>query len=285
MLVSVVLAACQIPVASDTASTSKSLQPIARSATTPSAPSASGVAMPRGDLPGWKQVFADDFVTDTPVGGFPTAAAYQGRWNVYPDGTPDTAGQNGAKSRYYPSKVVSVQAGILRCNLHTVNGTPMGAALLPVLPGTSTAYQGQLYGKFTIRFRADPLVGFKTAWLLWPDSGTWPRDGEIDFPEGDLSGTIGAFMHRQDGTSGGDQDGFGTTVTYTAWHTASIEWTPEKVDFILDDRSIGSSTGRIPNTPMHWVIQTESSLDLSPAASTSGAVQIDWVAVYSYLQA
>ncbi|WP_239346657.1 glycoside hydrolase family 16 protein [Frankia sp. CIT1] len=240
--------------------------------------------MPRGDLPGWKQIFTEDFVTDTPVGSFPSAAPYQGRWNAYPDGTLDTAGKNGAKSYYYPSKVLSVQNGVLDYNLHTANGTPMGAALIPVLPGSSTAYQGQLYGKFTIRFRADPLVGFKTAWLLWPDSGAWPRDGEIDFPEGDLSGSISAFMHRQDGTSGGDQEDFGTTTTYTAWHTASIEWTPNKVDFILDDRSIGSSTGRIPNTPMHWVIQTESSLDHFPAASTSGAVQIDWVAVYSYLQ-
>ncbi len=160
----------------------------------------------------------------------------------------------------------------------------MAAALLPVLPGHSDAYQGQLYGKYTIRFRADPVVGFKTAWLLWPDTGAWPRDGEIDFPEGDLSGTIGAFMHRQDGTSGGDQDAFGTTATYAAWHTASIEWTPDKVDFILDGHSIGSSTGRIPNTPMHWVIQTESSLDHVPAPAASGDLQIDWVAMYSYLQ-
>ena len=31
-----------------------------------------------------------------------------------------------------------------------------------------------------------------TGWALRP------RDGEIDFPEGDLDGAISAFMHRQD---------------------------------------------------------------------------------------
>ena len=41
------------------------------------------------------------------------------------------------------------------------------------------------------------MDGYKVAWLLWPKSGVWPRDGEIDFPEADLIGTISAFMHRQ----------------------------------------------------------------------------------------
>src|ERR1700741_1268265 len=30
----------------------------------------SGVAMPKGNLPGWKQVFSDDFATSVPLGGF-----------------------------------------------------------------------------------------------------------------------------------------------------------------------------------------------------------------------
>lgn len=232
--------------------------------------------MPVGDLPGWQQVFTDDFSTDVAVGGFPSDTAYQSRWDVYSDGTPDTAGQAGGPSRYYPSKVVSAQDGVLNLDLHTENGTPMAAALLPA------GGEGQLYGKYTIRFRADPVVGYKTAWLLWPDSEEWPRDGEIDFPEGDLTGTISAFMHRQGASSGGDQDAFSTDTGYGSWHTASIEWTPTKVNFILDDQLIGASTSRIPNTPMHWVIQTESSLDGTTDPAARGNVEIDWVAMYSY---
>ena len=52
-----------------------------------------------------------------------------------------------------------------------------------------------LYGRISVRFKADPLHGFKTAWLLWPDSGVWPRDGELDYPEGDLSQAFYGAVH------------------------------------------------------------------------------------------
>ncbi len=239
----------------------------------------SGEAMPRGDLPGWKQIFTDDFTSDVAVGSFP-GTVYKTKWEVYLDGWPDTAGKKGAPSRYYPSKVISVKNGILNKYIHTENGTHMGAAILPILPGHTSSRVGQLYGKYTVRFRADAIKGFKTAWLLWPDSGGNLQYGEIDFPEGDLADTIHAYMHKINASSGGDQDAFSTGVTYTAWHTASTEWAPGKVTFILDGKVIGTSTSRTPNTPMHWVLQTESCLNTCPAATAAGNVQIDWVAVY-----
>ena len=235
----------------------------------------SGQAMPVGDLPGWHQIFAENFNTPASLGAFP-GNAYGNEFSVYPDGARDTAGQQGAPSRYYPSKVVSVSNGMLNLYLHSENGTPMAAAILPNLPGN------HLYGKYTVRFRADSLAGFKTAWLLWPDNNNWPHDGEIDFPENDLNGTINAFMHREGASSGSDQDAFSTNATDSSWHTASIEWTPSAVRFILDGQVIGTSTSRIPDTPMHWVLQTESCLDGCPAPSTAGNVQIDWVVAYSF---
>ena len=234
----------------------------------------SGQAMPVGDLPGWHQIFAENFNTPAPLGAFP-GSAYGNAFTVYPDGSPDTAGNQGAPSRYFPSKVVSVNNGMLNLYLHSTNGTPMAAAILPNLPGN------HLYGKYTVRFRADSLAGFKTAWLLWPDNNNWPHDGEIDFPENDLNGTINAFMHREGASSGSDQDAFSTNATDSSWHTASIEWTPSAVRFILDGQLIGTSTSRIPDTPMHWVLQTESCLDGCPSPATAGNLQIDWVVAYA----
>jgi beta-glucanase (GH16 family) len=231
--------------------------------------------MPVGDLPGWKQVFTEDFTSGASLGSFP-GSVYGSKFSVYADGTPDTAGQQGKPSRYEPSQVVSVANGMLNLYLHTANGTPMAAAIMPTLP------KSMLYGKYTIRFKSDSLQGFKTAWMLWPDSENWPQDGEIDFPEGDLSSTIGGYVHHQNATSGSDQDAYSTKVTYTSWHTASIEWSPGKVTFILDGATVGTSTTNVPNTPMHWVIQTESCLDGCPAASTAGNLQIDWITAYTY---
>ena len=65
--------------------------------------------------------------------------------------------------------------------------------------------------------------------------------------------------------------------------TTVIEWSPGLVVFELDGNEVGSSTVRIPDTPMHWVLQTETRLSGgSPADSVSGHVQVDWVAIWSY---
>ena len=93
---------------------------------------------------------------------------------------------------------------------------------MPLLPGGNDV----LYGRYAVRWKADAIPGYKVAWLLWPDSEVWPRDGEIDFPEGNLDGTVEGFMHRQNGTSGGDQDHAGSAVRFGdgRWHTAVTEW-------------------------------------------------------------
>src|SRR5437899_9711121 len=125
---------------------------------------------------------------------------------MYDDGLKDTAAKvEGAPSRYYPSRVLSVQGGVLNENLHSENGIPMVAGIGPRI-------SAQLYGRYSIRFRADSAAGYKVSWLLWPQSEVWPRDGEIDFPEGDLNDIIYAFMHRLGATAGSDQDAFPSGV-------------------------------------------------------------------------
>jgi hypothetical protein len=61
-----------------------------------------------------------------------------------------------------------------------------------------------------------------------------------------------------------------------------MEWSPNLVVLRLDGVEVGRTTERIPNTPMHWVLQTETSLKMTPADSTRGNVQIDYVAAWAY---
>jgi beta-glucanase (GH16 family) len=170
--------------------------------------------------------------------------------------------------------------GLLELRLYRdANNQPRSIAFTPRLPGGDNH---QLYGRYEIRFRAEAATGWKTAWLLWPKSEVWPRDGEIDFPEGDLDGVIEAYMHRQGATSGGDQDAFRTSARFTDWHTAVIEWMPGRVNFILDGVTIGSSTSRIPNTPMRWVIQSETSLNRSKIPASTATIQVDYLRVWAW---
>jgi len=231
--------------------------------------------MPAADLSGWRLLFNDDFdVTVTP-GTFPGAVA--AKWSAYPTPWRDTS-----KNGVYSPDIVSFHDGLMDIHLHTNNGVHQVAAPVPLIPGEA-GWAGQLFGRYAIRFRADPVPGYKTAWLLWPVSETWPRDGEIDFPEGNLTGTINGFVHRQGATRGSDQNIFRTRETYADWHTAVIEWTPERVEFFLDGASIGKATSRIPNTVMRWVIQTETVLSGgAPEHTAEGHVYLDWVAIWAY---
>jgi hypothetical protein len=229
--------------------------------------SPSGQAAPRGDLPGWTQTYVEDFNTDVATGAFP--GAYTDHWYAYSDGIKDTS-KNGT---YMPSKVLSVHDGVLDYAVRTEGGKHMVSA--PVVKDT----YGQVYGRYSVRFRSDSLPGYKNAWLLWPDSDRWPADGEIDFPEGDLDGSINAFSHYA--SAGGGQDQFGSGASFNAWHTATIEWLPGKVTFALDGKTLGSSTQNVPATAMHWVLQTETALGgPAPSAGVAGHVLVDWVALY-----
>jgi beta-glucanase (GH16 family) len=259
----VVAATCRRRTVAATRVTGSSL---GASATTPS-----GQPMPTGDIPGWHQVFADNFTQDVPLGSFPAAVA--SRWgNSYPDGWKDTS-TNGT---YMPSKVVSIANGMMNLHLHTEQGVHMVAAPVPTIPGAPGSDGGLLYGRYVIRFRADPVLGYKLAVLLWPDSGVWPRDAEAN-----LTDTLWGVLHYQGATSGSDAALFNSQVTPTAWHTATITWLPSAVTFQLDGTTVGTTTTGIPDTPMHLVIQAETWTSGGiPMDTAAGNIQIDWLTVY-----
>ncbi|MBM9467871.1 glycoside hydrolase family 16 protein [Nakamurella leprariae] len=227
-----------------------------------------GTAMPVGDQPGWKQVFADDFTAgDVAQGGFP--GVYKNKWMSY-DGFADTY-----RTGTYNQDIISVSGGVMDINLQSMNGRPQVAAPVPMVAGK---WGGQKYGKFSVRFRADALPGYKTAWLLWPDSDNW-NQGEIDWPEGDLTGNMWGFNH----CIGNPSQNCGWTdskKTFTDWHIATVEWTPSAVKLIMDGQVMLNQTTDVPQNPMHWVLQTET--NGKPNTSVSGKVQIDWATIYTY---
>jgi hypothetical protein len=263
------------PTATPTLTPSQSTVPAPTATIAPQpAVNPSGVALPIGDVKGWKQVLTEDFTAQVPLGSWP--GPYTGKFGDY--ASPDTAAASeGTNSRWDAPQTVSVGSGMADYYLHTSAGTTLSAAIFP-------ENHSQLYGRYVVRMRADAVPGYKTAFLLWPDSEVWPRDGEIDFPEGDLTGLVGGATHYQGGTSVASQDVFeGLNYTYTDWHTYVIEWTPTAVTYLIDGTVVHTTTKNVPSTPMHWVLQSERCLGgCSAPASASGHLQIDWVAMYSY---
>jgi hypothetical protein len=254
----------------------------------------SGQCLPIGDIPGWHQLFVDDFTTNVPSGAgvanggeamyFPQAVS--SKWSAYPwpwTGTPTWA-------NYFPERTTSIHDGMMDMWMHSevINGTTryLVDAAEPKVNGSSNP----LYlsgGRYVIRFKTDNFHHYHASFLLWPQwddnhTQSWPGSGEIDFPEADFDGHVYGFMHYQNGTSGGDQAAFSSQIPiYGVWHTAVLEWTSgTSCTFTLDGQTIGTTTTRVPQSPMRWVIQNGGSFGGQAVPSDGGHVYIDWVAVY-----
>lgn len=237
-------------------------------------------SMPTGDLPGWKQVFAEDFTTAVPLGSW-NSSSYAKKWFGY-SGYADTSG----RGWYDPNKVISVQNGAMDWYVRTEGGQRLVAAMVPRIPASNW---GQTYGRYSFRFKADTIPGYKMVGILWPDSDNW-GEGEIDFPEvNNLVSTEGMYanMYRRGNTTTktpGAASRFQTTVAAngTGWHIATIEWAPNSLTYYLDGTKLGTFTDGVPSTSFHLVFQVETKqYNEAPAADVAGHVQIDWLTMYS----
>jgi hypothetical protein len=240
-------------------------EPPVEEPTNPSEPS--GTDMPVGDLDGWTQTFTEDFTTDLAEGSFP--GSYGNKWLSY-DGFTDTS-----KNGDYDQSILSVHDGTLDMHLQTIDGRPKGAAPVPLVDGQ---WGGQTYGKFSVRMKSDPVAGYGTGFLLWSDAEDW-NQGEIDFPEGELSGTASGYNHCVGNPSSNCYIA-DTDARYADWHVYTINWTPDKLEFLVDDEVVGSTTESIPTDPMHWVMQVGT--NGIPDADASGHLLIDWATIYTY---
>ncbi|MFF0817434.1 glycoside hydrolase family 16 protein [Rhodococcus sp. NPDC003318] len=242
---------------------------------------------PRDALPGWREIFVDDFTTDAPLGSFanedcnnPGKVVYTGtentKWVTYPECYVDTY----LKNPYRADEVVSVHDGVMDYWLHDVDGRRAGANMSPVVTGDS---QAQTYGRYSMRIKvAQPgVTGYRLASLLWPQSEVWPDEGEINFPEGPLVGPIYGFQHHA--VAGADQNSQSLSQVdqsdYADWRVVTIEWTPTAVRLILDGKVLLDEDYGIPYTPMRWQLQLESSL--YPAIG-GGNFLVDWVTVHAW---
>ncbi|MDB5178648.1 MAG: hypothetical protein JWN01_591 [Patescibacteria group bacterium] len=249
-----------------------------------------GQAMPVGNLTGWKQIFADNFTATVPKGAFSDCdhntntaypycgglkkyGSYYGNWWAYPNTWPDTAksGADGNKGApyggvYHPEDTVSVNNGAMHIRMYRPK-TGKDNHVATVAPIKCMAHK---YGRYVERFKvvhADP--GFKSAHLFY-DGGF-----EVDYPENDYAQRISAYTHPGEAN-------FTSSAKWTSWHTTAIEWTPGTIKFFMDGKLIGTTTKKVPNIPMSWILQNESSI-MGPYAKAGAYAQLDldWVACYA----
>jgi len=227
-----------------------------------------GQALPSPTGGSWARVFSDDFRVVAKAGQFPTA--YRKRWLTY-NGFADTSGDG-----RYDESTLSAADGVLRIALRREGSRAIGGGIVP-LP--DSRWGGQVHGRFSIRLKADAVPGFGLNFLLWSDDNTWSQ-GEVDYPEGPLTGGPSAANHCVGNPS---KNCFFTPVKakFSTWHTYTIEWTDDAISYLLDGKVVGRTTTHIPTAKLHAVLQVASTGD-SAVTSKRGSVYVDWVAIDRY---
>jgi len=251
--------------------------PMVDQATRASKLAPSGKRMP-GRVKGWKRTYAEDFGRNQPRGTWPGVYAHRlygydcSQWGI------KRGCDTSRRGDYDRRSVVSARNGVLDYYIHSKSGLPKVAAEGPMIGGRPNK---QKYGRYAVRWRVDRnLRGYKNAWLLWPASDRW-KDGEIDFPEGDLDGRIEAYNHCVGKPHKNCFAKHTNTRMSSGWHTTVIEWRSSSVKYYLDGRLIGKTTKSVPRKPMRWVLQTETNLQgRRIPASVKGHIQIDWIVMW-----
>jgi len=142
------------------------------------------------------------------------------------------------------------------------------------------------YGRWEIRARSQATGAnsgnqYHPVSLLWPDSGTWPDDGEYDYLENSAPGEqcAGAFMHypqHEPKQEHAEKCG----VDLTQWHNFGFEWTDDHVSGYIDGvpwYTFDEGCIQCPPGPMFQTFQ----LDNFDGTNQQPAVfDVDWTRVY-----
>lgn len=202
--------------------------------------------------------------------GLPAVLRHQ--WWAYPRGWPDTASERHylIGGYYDPATTLWISDRMLHIRLWRATGPVHSAAVVP------KAAAAVRYGKFVERWRVVKATrGYKSAHLLWPQQ---PGPAEVDFPEDDWDTSPAAYVHYGPGDH---QISFASQARWNSWHTSTLTWMPGQLMFYLDGRLIGSTRTGVPQVPMAWILQNETSLDGEiPPPNSSAQMDISYVAVY-----
>lgn len=212
------------------------------------------------DPSAWKQVAGDEF---------DGSKLNTSKWVVYSGVTQHTG------EAWTPS-LCSVSDGML-----TLSGLPgPGGQLCGV-----AWLKDQVYGRWLVRARmpkpANPQ--FALVCLLWPhDDSKWPAAGEVDYAEeyDPDRANLQGWLHY------GERDSQlyvgKIPVDTTQWHTYGVEWEPDHMSFLIDNRVVWKTTNRaaIPTGPMHQTLQLNLNREY-PEVPVTTIMQVDWVHIFA----
>lgn len=250
----------------------------------------SGVAMPVGNLPGWKQVFKDDF----------KGTELDSKWQKY------NGVVSGGQGGWWGLSHVVVHAGELKLETYsdpTACTDAVGCPLFndEVSGGTKSKF-AMTYGKVLIRVKTKPVADVTFLALLWPVSNVAPPETDFAVVGGPTHlTTIGAIAKYLAGGSTGPTGVSGATgatgpaslqdsvnANAAKWHTLGVVWSPGKLQYTIDGHVWATEVSpAVSSVPSNIVLQSETDCQAvamqactAPWAKTEPNVDIAWVVAY-----
>lgn len=223
---------------------------------------------PSGDAPtaaeamGWQLVASEEFNG---------SSVDESRWTIY-----NGEGNGGVGLRR--PEAISVSDGTLKI---TGRGDVSGGL---------NWNGGRTYGRWEFRARSDAGNGYAPNILMWPSSGNWPAEGEINIMEIPWGNRIQSLFvihwSEQNAQVSHIEEG-----DFTKWHTFALEWLPSHITLFIDGEPIYTSAdpdivGSL-RYPMHIAIQNDVGPHdgfIPPRDATTPAevsLEVDWVRIYA----
>lgn len=240
-------------------------------------------------------IFSDDFTQGSALDG--------NKWQIITgDGCPGLCGFGNNEKQTYTDKSqnLRIEDGILTIQAHAADkkGDKFTSAKI-----ITRFKQYFLYGKISVKARLPKGVGTWPAIWMLPDEnkyGGWPGSGEIDimehvgFDAGVIHGTIHtkSYNHKI-GTHKGKQQQVADADR--AFHIYSLNWTPDKLEWFIDDKLYYSIERQEKDTADEWPFDHPYHLILNLAVGGDWGgskgidvnafptqFEIDWVKVWQH---
>jgi hypothetical protein len=220
-------------------------------------------------------------VTTAPEAAAPTEAAVIQGWGmpVTGDEFNYTGAPDATKWRVYNS-IGHAGKGIRSPRQVTVDGSRMVMTGTPdgTTAGMSAKFARQKYGRWEVRAAGSGDNEYHLVSILWPDSGRWPCDGEVNFAETTGDWNVIKFFHHY-GCSNAQTSEF-KSLDVTTFHNYAVDWSPRGIVGYIDGVKWfeDNEPAHQPPGSMHQTLQ----LDWFPDSTADGAgeMRVDWVRVY-----
>ncbi len=193
------------------------------------------------DRPGWTLVWHDEF--DGP-------ALDPDKWRVE-----YAALVKNQELQFYTDDEVYIEDGclVLRSRKRDYGGRAYTSGLV------DTQHRfAQAFGRFEVRAKLPAGQGIWPAhWMLPEDHPAWPPEIDVMEALGHEPDTVHLTHHwgtyPNNASRGVPHKGPDFSADF---HTFAIEWSPERIDWFIDDAPVYSSTADIPQIPFYLILNT-----------------------------